>query len=226
MKKVLLPAIALALISVTGCLKSDTENTPRAAIMVNLFSPNAANTNIYLNGTAIGTNISYGSTASGYNQISAGVATVQITNSAGTTNLLNASATLAAGKFYSAFIIDTSSKMKMVTVVDSVSYPASTDSIKVRFYNFAVGSAPITVGLKDSAAIWTSTGLETQTTANDKNVFKPLKAGSYAFHIAGGGTSKDTTITFTGGHVYTLYTKGYYNDTAKATRYGLAYISH
>ena len=232
MKKTTFAIAAFAVIGLASCLKNDgSVSTPRAGILVDLLSPNATNTAISLNGNTIGTNVSYGSVPNLYNQVNAGNGNLSVFNSANA-QLLNFSFTAAEGKYYSLFIVDSASKMKAIQVADSVSYPGTADSIKVRFYNFAPNSPiPLNVRVKDSAAtVFPSYhGFETQASAEAKNDFLPLKAGTYNFQIINLNNStslKDTTIIFEGKHIYTLFIKGFYADTTGTTALGLGVVKH
>lgn len=223
--------IALAVLSIatlTACFKNDASlSTPRAGIMVNLLSPNATGTNIILAGTTIGSNVSYGIVPQFYNQVTAGTNSLVITNA--TNTLLSTTITPAAGKFYSVFLVDSLSRMQAITVVDSVNYPSTADTVKVRFYNFAPNSPGINVNIKDSATLWNSRSFETPATASVNNVFRSLKAGAYNLRVAqpGAGTAVvDTTITFEGGRIYTLYLKGFFNDSTGSSALSLGKVRH
>ncbi len=229
MNKRILSVAAFAVLGVAGCIKQDGgTTTPRAGIMVNLLSPNAVSTNITLNGNMIVSNISYGSTPQFYNQVTAG-ATPLAVSSPLSSSVLNTTLSTEPGKFYSVFLIDSVSKMKAIAVADSVSYPGTTDSIKVRFYNFAVNAPALNLYIIDSATEWTNRAFETQSSAGSYNHFRGLKAGTYNFKIKtpdGGTTLTDTTITFEGKHIYTLFMRGFYPDTSGATKIGLGTVRH
>jgi len=230
MKRSTLAVAALAIVAFAGCLKNDgSVSTPRAGVLVDLVSPDAVNTSIILNGNIIGSNISYGSVPNYYNQVTPGYGNLTIVNSSNT-KLLDADLTTEAGKFYSIFAVDSTSKMKAIMVADSVSYPNNTDSVKVRFYNFAPNSIPLSVRIKDSASpVWPYHAFETQQSAAQMNSFLPMKAGTYNFQIVSlynNESLKDTSITFDGKHIYTLFIKGFYPDTTGSKAIGLGAVKH
>lgn len=229
MKKITKVVAAVALMAFAGCFKNDgSVSTPRAGILVDLLSPDAANTSIILNSNTIGSNVSYGSVPNYYSQVIPGATNLTVYNSANA-QLLNNNFTTASGVFYSIFLVDSASRMKAITVTDSVSFPNTTDSVKVRFYNFAPNSLPLSVGVKDSSIIWSSRAFETQSTATSYNTFTAMKAGTYDFQILNpySATSiKDTSITLDGKHIYTLYIKGFYPDTTGTTALGLGVVKH
>ncbi|TKK68304.1 DUF4397 domain-containing protein [Ilyomonas limi] len=230
MKKRTLAVAAVAIVAFAGCFKNDgSVSTPRAGVLVDLVSPNAVNTSIVLNGNIIGSNVSYGSVPNYYNQVIPGPGNLTVANNSNTT-LLNSNFTTESGKFYSIFIVDSASRMKSILVEDSVSYPNATDSVKVRFYNFAPNSVPLSVRIKDSASpVWPYHGFETQQSAGEKNSFLPMKAGTYNFQIItlnNNESLKDTSITFDGKHIYTLFIKGFYPDTTGTTAIGLGVVKH
>src|SRR4051812_45549805 len=137
MKKRTLAVAALATLAFASCLKNNgAESTPRAGVLVDLLSPDATNTTIVLNGNTIGSNVSYGSIPQLYNQVAYGNGNLSIFSSS-TEQLLNNDFNADPGTYYSIFVVDSVSKMKAIMVTDSVSYPGTTDSVKVRFYNFA-----------------------------------------------------------------------------------------
>jgi hypothetical protein len=230
MKKRTLAVAALAVVAFAGCFKNDgSVSTPRAGVLVDLVSPNAVNTSIILNGNIIGSNVSYGSVPNYYNQVIPGPGNLTVVNNSNTT-LLNSNFTTESGKFYSIFVVDSASRMKSILVTDSVSYPNTTDSVKVRFYNFAPNSVPLNVAVKDSGTIWSMRSFETQQSANANNTFLPMKAGTYQFQIFTPYNTttplKDTSITFDGKHIYTLFIKGFYPDTTGTTAIGLGVVKH
>jgi hypothetical protein len=228
MKKRTLVVAALTAIAFASCLKNDGGvSTPRAGILVDLLSPNATNTTIILNGNTIGTNVSYGSNPNLYNQVTPGYGNLSIFSST-TTQLLNSDFNAESGKYYSMFVVDSASKMKNIIVTDSVSYPG-TDSVKVRFYNFAPNSIPLSVGVKDSSVLWSNRPFETQISANGYNTFLPMKAGTYTFQVSNPFSAtpiSDTTITLGSNHIYTLFIKGFYPDTTGTTKLGLGIVTH
>jgi len=232
MKKRTFAVVALAVAALAGCIKNDgSVDTPRAGILVDLLSPNANNTTIILNGNTIGSNVSYGSAPNLYNQVTPGTGNLSVFSST-TEQLLNNNFSAESGKYYSLFIVDSVSKMKVIQVTDSVSYPGNTDSVKVRFYNFAPSLAPLTLRVNDSATIPNFGGrvFETQQTANLYNSFLDMKAGTYRFQVFPPYSStiplKDTTLTFDGKHIYTVFIKGFYPDTTGTTAIGLGVVKH
>jgi len=229
-KRTLTAAVALAVVALAGCFKdSGSVSTPRAGILVDLVSPNASNTSVILNGNTIGTNVSYGSVPNYYNQVIPGPANITVV-SGGSAELLNKDFSTESGKYYSVFVTDSVSRLKSVIVTDSVDYPNTTDSVKVRFYNFAPNSIPLNVRVNDSANVLSNRAFETQQSAAAFNTFLDMKAGTYHFQVFApfNTTSalKDTTITFDGKHIYTVFVKGFYPDTTGTTAIGLGVVKH
>jgi hypothetical protein len=230
MKIKTLTVAALAITAFAGCFKNDgSVSPPRAGVLVDLLSPNAYNTNITLNSDTIGSNVSYGSLPSNYNQLTAGPANVSVYDNS-INQLLNNNFTTQSGQYYSIFLVDSASRMKTIIVPDSVDYPANINLVKVRFYNFAPNSIPLTVRIKDSANfIWPYHEFETQQSAEEKNSFLPMKAGTYNFQIVSANSNesiKDTSITFEGKQIYTLFIQGFYPDTTGSTAIGLGTVKH
>jgi hypothetical protein len=233
MKKRTFAIAAFAIAAFAGCLKNDIVDPARAGVLVDLLSPNATNTTIVLNSNTLGSNVSYGSGPTLYNQVSPGLGNLSIFASS-TAQLLNYSFTTESGKYYSLFVVDSASRMKVIAARDSVNYPNTTDSVKVRFYNFAANSTQLSVVRVDSNAtttpMWTNRAFETQESANNFNSFMDLKAGTYRFQVIAPFSPtmplKDTSITFEGKHIYTLFIKGFYPDTSGTTKVGLGIVRH
>lgn len=233
MKKMTSGIALVALAALAGCFKNDSSvGTPRAGILLDLVSPNAINTNIILNGNVINNNISYGSVVPNYyNQVVPGPSNVTVTSSTNA-ELLNQNFNTVSGKYYSVFMVDSVSKLKAIIVTDSVNYPDAADSVKVRFYNFAPApnAVPLTVRINDSINVMTSRTFETQQSAASLNTFQDLKAGTYLFQVFTPFNStkslKDTSITFDGKHIYTVFIKGFYPDSTGATAIGLGVVKH
>ncbi len=229
MKKRTFAIAVVAIVALAGCIKNQGSNSPRSGVLVDLLSPNAINTTIVVNGNTIGSNISYGSVPSYYNVVTSGNSNLTIYAST-TQTLLNKDFRTDEGKYYSIFVVDSASKMKPIIVTDSASYPNATDSVKVRFYNFAPNSIPLNVVVKDSATIWANRAFETQESANAYNRFLDMKAGRYNFQVFSpyniSMPLKDTTITFDGKHIYTLFIKGFYPDSTGTTAISLGVVKH
>src|SRR3954468_20760782 len=122
MKKMTIAIAAFAAIVFASCLKNEGSVNPRAGILADLLSPNAKNTTIVLNGNSIGTNVSYVSIPSYYNQVNAGPSNIQV-GDVTLTSLLDNNFTTEPGKYYSIFLVDSASRMKSIIVTGSVNYP-------------------------------------------------------------------------------------------------------
>ena len=230
MKKRTLAAVVIAVVTLAGCIKNDGSVPPaRAGVLIDLVSPDATNTSITLNGNTIGSNVSYGSVPNYYNQVTPGAGNLTVLSSTGT-SLLNQNFNTESGKFYSIFVADSVSRMKTIIVADSVDYPNTADSVKVRFYNFAPNSIPLNVRMNDSTNVLDGRAFESQASAEAYNTFLQMKAGTYRFQIFTINNTttalKDTSITFDGSHIYSVFVKGFYPDTTGTTAIGLGIVKH
>jgi len=232
MKKKTLAVAAFAVLTFAGCLSNDGggTSTPRAGVLIDLISPNATNTTVVLNGNTIGSNVSYGSTPQYYNQVVPGPANITV-NSSTVQELLNKNFSTQPGSYYSAFIVDSTSRMKAIIVADSVDYPATTDSAKVRFYNFAPNSIPLNIRINDSInAFMQPHPFESQESAQATNIFLGVKAGTYHLQVLSPYNTtqalKDTSILLEGKHIYTVFIKGFYPDTTGATPISVGIVKH
>jgi hypothetical protein len=214
MKKVLILGIAACLtLFVFSCSKNDTTSPPQGYFMVANISPDSKPLNVYVNGTGLVTGLSYGNYTP-YFSASGGSYTFLFTDSLNNTVLSNV-ATIAANTTYDYYLIDSFKKVIPTFIKNSYTAP-SADSVLIRFFNFSPNSTPLS--LADAA---TTLKLYTQRYFNDqagdttKSVFMKMPKGVYTFQLKNlfDSTVASRLDTLVGGHVYSLFAKGFYGGT-------------
>jgi len=210
--------LVLIVTSLSSCLKNNLgpSQSPGAVLIVHA-SPNAPNIDMYVDGARSLYNISYGSDT-GYAIINPGTYSFAFTQTGNTTPLVTQSFTFEGGKLYSIFTIDSVSKMKAVYVADNIA-TISLDSVQIRYFDLSPDApfhtAVITSGT-DSVQ-YTIRGFNDQGGNSDFQNFTSLKAGTYDLKLSqpGSGTPFKVfnNLVLTGGKVYTIYLKGFYNGS-------------
>lgn len=207
--------------SVSGCIKNGTAPVypPATAFFIIQASPNAPNTDIYINGSLSLPNTAYG-VDTGYVFPDAGTYEFKIAETGKSSFYVTKSFALDSNTYYSIFFIDSVSKMKAVAVEDNFSVPAA-DSVQVRYLDFSPDLAYHAVKFSSTT---TSDVLEQNGRYfNDQAIspyradFTTLKAGIYNIDLSfiGSGTSFKTisNIELKGGKAYTIYLKGFNGGT-------------
>jgi hypothetical protein len=219
MKKVsAMVVIFLGMIVLAACNINNNSNTnpEQGYFLVANISPDAPPLSMSINSSSFLTNLAYGAYTPYYGA-AGGTYNFSIYGIT-TSPVLNNTVTISTNTLYSYFLIDSFNTITSAFVTDKI--PAtSTDSAYVRFFNFSpnVGA----VSLRDSAA---GTNLFLKRTFNDQQTntslanFTRLKAGNYDFQL----NLSDSTLqggksfSLTGGHVYTLFAKGFKDGTGDA----------
>ena len=217
MKKIL--GIASAVFSLfiifSSCsLDSGTTNPETGFFLVANVSPNAPRVNVSINSVPFVDTLAYGKYTP-YVSAPAGLYNFNFYPEGSATSVLNNSISLAANKVYSYFVIDSFSKVQSAVVEDIIIAPSS-DSIRIRFFNFSPNLPPVDV--IDSAAnavLFSIRGFNDQANNPGLATFNRLKAGTYTLQLkpVGGSIIYSTQVTLTGGKAYTLFAKGFNGGT-------------
>jgi Domain of unknown function (DUF4397) len=207
--------------SVAGCIKSGSTPVYPAstAFYVIQASPNAPNTDIYINGGIALPNTAYG-VDTGYVYPAPGAYEFKVAETGKTTYYLTKSFNLDSNIFYSIFFIDSVSKMKAVAVEDNFSIPA-TDSVQVRYLDFCPDLVYHSVKFINTTAtdVFEQNGryFNDQAISPYRADFTTLKAGIYNIELSliGSGTPFKTisNIELKSRKAYTIYLKGFNGGT-------------
>jgi len=123
--------------------------------------------------------------------------------------------TLNPGTYFSLFAIDSFSKISMAMVTDNFVTPPS-DSSLIRFFHFSPNASYINAILENPLdTFYLGTHLfNDQNTYSTYMAFKEIPAGEYNLLMqTADSLSISTPFIFSGGKVYTLYAKGFYQGT-------------
>lgn len=212
--------VALPVVMLNSCSKEGSGPAPSpAGMFIIQASPNAPNTDIYINGQLSLQNIPYG-TDTGYAYATPGSYQFIMAPTGTGTALITQSFNLDTGTRYSIYFIDSVSKLKAVSVVDNLAVPGG-DSVGIRYLDFCPDLAYHTIRFENTT---TSDVLEQNGRSfNDQSFdaykadFTIIKAGTYniKFFMLGSGTPFKTisNVPLLKGKEYTLYLKGFYNGT-------------
>jgi len=218
MKKiqVMIFASVCMLIMATSCsVGSDSNSNPEQGLfLLANISPDAPPLSVNINGSSFGAGLSYGlytqyyaATAGSYQFAFYGTGSAPVL-----TNTVN----IETSKRYSYFVIDSFSKLKSSFVEDKLVQPGA-DSVYVRFFNFSPNAGPVNLYDSASNANWYSTRyFNDEAGIPTYKDFARYKAGIYTFKLTTPSDSVLTTRkdTLVGGHIYSLYAKGFLGGTA------------
>jgi hypothetical protein len=154
-----------------------------AKVRVIHASPDAPAVDVYVNGSKALTNVPF-FTASSYLDLPAGTYRVQVTptGSPASAAVIDASATIEAGKAYSIAATGPVASIKPTIIVDDLSAPAS-GKAKVRVYHFSPDAPAVDVKLADGTALISSLAFP------DASDYLEVAAGSYDLQVTPAGNS-------------------------------------
>lgn len=220
-------ALLLVTLTFTACLKDSSSAPPASAVLFTNASPNFSAFDLYVDGALSLYNIPYG-TDTGYAAINPGTFKFDFTATGSTTALLTQSITFGSNIYYSIFVVDTLTKLKMVAVEDDFN-TVTADSAQLRYFDFSPDAPFHTVTITNGtdSIQYAIRSFNDQTTAT--TAFANLKSGTYSVKLSIPGSSTPfktfDNIALTGGKIYTFYLKGLYNGTGSQSL-GLGIIKH
>lgn len=207
--------VLLVLMCISSCSvnNNDNSNPQQGSFLIANVSPDATPVNIFINSNNFKDQIGYG-TYTPYYSTTAGAYTISVTNANNSTILTN-TVTFDVNKSYSYILIDSFKNLTAAFMQDNFILPGS-DSIYIRFFNFSPNSQPLT--LHDSAHLTDLYSLRTfndQASESDFTSFMEMPAGNYTFQLKQENDSILTTKTYelNGGHVFTIFAKGFVGGT-------------
>jgi hypothetical protein len=214
MRSFLLANVALVVVMcVSSCSVNNSSTNPsQASFLVANVSPDATPVNVFINSSQFQAQMDYGSYTP-YYSLTAGNYTITVTNVNNST-IINNTITLDVNKLYSYILIDSFKNLKAAFIQDNYTAPGS-DSVYLRFFNFSPNSQPLS--LYDSA---TATPLYSLRAFNDQAYqpdfanFTKMPAGNYTFQLKqGDSTIASKAYSLGGGHVFTIFAKGFVGGT-------------
>lgn len=217
MKKlpIIISLSVLVLIFAASCSinNSDNTNPQQGNFLLANISPDAPPLNVYLNGAPFGSGLSFG-IYTPYFQYTAGSYSFSFTDSTSTTVLTN-TVNIEASKNYSYFVIDSFSKLKTSFMQDNIFVPKA-DSVYIRFFNFSPDAGPLSLYDVTTDTTLYSTRFFHDEAGNPGAInFNEIKAGIYNFQLQkpDNSVAASRLDTLLGGHVYTIFAKGFAGGT-------------
>lgn len=188
-------------------------------------SPNAGNLDVALNGIRMNlTQFAYTYRVS-YISFFTGKRDVAIYKSGSTTPIYSTYFDFSPGNFYSIFIIDTASRMRASYLVDN-EYPATGDSVKLRFANMCPDVPYIDLYVKGS-----NQPIITNIPYMYSSSYSVLKSSnSIAFDIKASGQNtvlaSSNTINLVTGNFYTVWSAGFSSMKTSDSKIRIETIRH
>jgi hypothetical protein len=227
MKKTLFSLLGglAAVIGVVSCNnKNDNTSVPVSYFGVVNASPDSGNLDIYVGGNIAAQNFAYGAD-SGYFAINPGTYSLQAAPTGTSNFVINSNATFEPAKGYSVFTIDSTSAV----ITDSFTAP-STDSVRVRFFNFSPNLPAVDLAVSGGSTWFTNRTFNDQASNGGYQSFVTIPAGTYNLELRTAGTS--TVLLplpsegLEGGKVYTLYARGILGATGTTKPLSVGSVIH
>jgi len=217
-KFLLLPVIALTVISFTSCSDDEENNmvTPPAAkskISVVHASPNAPKVDILLDDAFVDTLSFPRNTA--YLEINAGTRNVKVRATGTTIVPINANLTFEADKNYSIFAIDSLSKISALVTTDDLTTPAS-GKAHVRFIHLSPDAPAVNVIANGTITLFSNRSFNKTILATEQ-AFTPVDAATYNLEVrtvSGNALALSVPgVVLTAGKIYTIFARGFLGGT-------------
>lgn len=206
-----LVVIFLGIIIFSACNINNNSNTnpQQGYFLVANISPDAPPLSMSINNSSFLTNLAYGAYTPYYGA-AGGTYSFSIYGTTSSPVLSNTVA-ISTNTLYSYFLIDSFNNIKSSIVTDNI--PAtSSDSVYIRFFNFSPDAGA--VSLRDSASgtiLFQNRSFNDQSTNTTVANFTKLVAGNYDLQLRLSDSTLQGGKSFSliGGHVYTLFAKGF-----------------
>jgi hypothetical protein len=218
MKKILLIlGFGVVLTGFFGCDLggNNMPSAPAAAILFATLSPDAPNADIYVGSSTAVSNMPY-ARATNYSQIVPGRNTIRITNAGGTPGIVTDTINVQEGYYYSLFLIDSVKRMKLALVKDELA-TVSSDSVRIRFFNFSPNAPAVDLLTKSGDSIFVNRTFNDQSATSSLQKFTKIKKGTYVFSVKQSHSSTTLVdsmkLDLVGGGNYTLFLKGFLGGT-------------
>src|SRR5438552_3159089 len=206
-------AACIMLFAVSCSVDNGSDTNPQQGFfLVANISPDSKPLNVYVNGSPLGSGLSFG-IYTPYYSTTAGSYTFSFTDSANNT-LLSNTVSIEAQKTYDYYLIDSFSKLKSAFVENDYVLPG-TDSVLIRFFNFSPNSAQVTLADAVAGDLFTNRYFNDQAGSPAYVSYTKMPAGIYNLQLKNVYDSvlSTRTDTLSGGHVYSIFAKGFYGGT-------------
>ncbi len=213
MKK-FLSILSLIIIAFASCKKTDSPVDANIRF-VNL-SPNSSSLDLNSNNALLVGSLTYG-TASSYRAISSSTPLATVLTTGSTTPLLSGNLQLTASKYFSFFVFDSTTTLKVSLVEDDRTPPAAT-KCNIRFLNFYKGSVSVDIKRGGTINLFTARSLNDHSTTASYSQYSAIDAGPFSLTVFIAGTSvalfQLPSIDFVAGKNYTLVLRGFSSTTS------------
>ncbi len=185
MKNIQIVLVAMAITWMLGCSK--TSNSGEAQIRFVNLSPNSTNVNLIGNGALVAGGIAYGS-ASTYKPISSSNPAITVNTTGVTQPLFSGNLSIKAGMYYSFFVFDSTTKMKVSLVIDDQTAPPA-GKANIRFLNFYNGAVAVDVKKGGSTNLFISRTTNDHTVNGDLSKYIAIDPGTFTLSAVVAGSS-------------------------------------
>lgn len=201
--------LALLICVFSSCKKTDSPVDANIRF-VNL-SPNSTNLNLNSNNTLLIGNLFYGG-SSDYRTISSSTPLATVLTTGSTTPLLSGNLQLAASKYYSLFVYDSTTNLK-VSLVEDDRTPPPTGKCNIRFLHFYKGSVSVDIKRNGTINLFTARTINDHSVIASHSQYSAIDAGLFSLTVFLAGTSVSLfqlpSVDFVAGKNYTLVLRGF-----------------
>lgn len=200
-------------ISIVGCKSDDVTTNPspvtQSKTMIIHASPNAPGVDALVDGTNVGTNLTFPNNTA-YLNLNSGTRNIKVNVTGTTTTVINANLNFETNKNYSIFAIDSVSKISALFLTDDLTAPASGKS-HVRFIHLSPNAPAVDVAVTGGPVLFSNYSFK------QNSNFTPLDAGTYPLEVRLAGTTTVVlnlgNVTLQNGKIYTVFAKGFVGAT-------------
>ena len=193
----------------SSCKKTDSPVDANIRF-VNL-SPNSTTLDLNSNNALLVGNKAYGSSSS-YLAISSSTPLATVLTTGSTVPLLSGNLQLAASKYYSLFVYDSTTSLKVSLVEDDRTPPPS-GKCNIRFLHFYKGAVSVDIKRNGTINLFTARTMNDHSVIASYSQYASIDAGSLSVTVFLAGTSVSLfqipSIDFVAGKNYTLVLRGF-----------------
>jgi len=197
--------VVIAALLFAGCKKSDITDSYVKLINASVDAPPM---DVTFDGVLLIGNIAFPE-ASNVAFVPSGSPLARIIPSTGTATLATGNLSLAENTNYTIIAADSVHKLKVSTVQDDITPPA-TGKANIRFFHLSANTITVDINISGTPA-YTVRSFNDQAANVSKAVFNSIDAGTYTFTAVETGTSNTiatSSVTLEAGKLYTIILKG------------------
>ena len=206
----------LCILSMAACKKDDAP--PQTNLRFVHMSPNAPTLDYSIGNALFIGNNSYPSPTP-YRQTNAGSVLVSVSQTGSTSQLFSINGNFSADKYYSVFLFDSVSNLKITGMEDDRSAPPS-GKCNVRFLHLGTGQGPVDiVRAGGPTKLFTNRSFNDHSASSSLTAYTAIDPGPFSISVIVAGTV-NTLVTqlpsfdATAGKSYTLVLRGFKNAVA------------